>query len=74
MRNVALALGVLFVFAAVSGIMLRFMPEPLKDSDYLVIGSVATLVALLVLFFGLVGMGTSFKGRDTIFKRRKKPR
>ncbi len=70
MRTVALALGVLFVFAAVSAIMLRFMPEPLKDSDYLVIGSVATLIALLVLFFGLVG--TRLKGRDPFFKRRKK--
>jgi ABC-type Fe3+-siderophore transport system permease subunit len=72
MRIVALAAGVLLVFAGVSAIMWRFMPEPLKDSDYLVIGSVATLVALLVLFFGLVG--TSIKGRDTFFKRRKKPR
>ena len=72
MRTLVLILGMIRVFAAVSAIMLRFMPAPLKDSDYLVIGSVATLVALLVLFFGLVG--TSFKGRDTFFKRRKKPR
>jgi hypothetical protein len=72
MRTVALAVGVLFVFGAVSAIMLRFMPAPLKDSDYLVIGSVATLVALLALFFGLVG--TSLKSRDTFFKRRKKQR
>jgi hypothetical protein len=46
------------------------MTEPLKDPDYVVIGSVATLVSLLALFFGLVG--TSLKGRDTFFKRRKK--
>jgi hypothetical protein len=72
MRTLVLVLGVIFVFGAVSAIMLRFMPAPLKDSDYLVIGSVATLVALLVLFFGLVG--TSLKVRDTFFKRRKKPR
>jgi hypothetical protein len=72
MRTLALAVGVFFVFGAVSAIMLRFTPAPLKDSDYLVIGSVATLVALLVLFFGLVG--TSVKNRDTFFKRRKKQR
>jgi len=71
-RNLALALGMIFVFVAVTAIMLRLMPAPLKDSDYMVIGSVATLLALLVLFFGLVG--TSLKGRDTFFKRRKKPR
>jgi len=69
-RTLVLSLGVILVFAAVSAIMLRFMPDPLKDSDYLVIGSVATLLSLLVLFFGLVG--SSFKSRDTFFKRRKK--
>jgi hypothetical protein len=71
-RNLVLAVGVIFVFAAVSAIMIRFMPAPLKDSDFLVIGSVATLVALLALFFGLVG--TSLKGRNPFFRRRKKER
>jgi hypothetical protein len=52
--------------------MLRVMPEPLKDSDYLVIGSVATLVAVLTLFFGLAS--TTFKSSATFFKRRKKQR
>ena len=71
-RTLLLVLGVILVFAAVTAIMLRFMPEPLKDSDYLVIGSVATLVALLALFFGLAG--TSLKNRNPFFKRRKKER
>jgi pilus assembly protein TadC len=69
-RTLALTLGVIFVFAAVAGVMIRFMPAPLKDSDFLVIGSVATMVALLALFFGLVGT----KGRNLFFKRRKKER
>lgn len=69
-RTIALALGVMIVFAATAAIMVRFMPEPLKNPDYVVIGSVATLVSILVLFFGLVG--SSLKGRDTFFKRRKK--
>ena len=69
-RAVALALIVMIVFAATSAIMVRFMPEPLKDPDYVVIGSVATLVSILVLFFGLAG--TSLKGRDIFFKRRKR--
>ena len=34
------------VFVVVSALMLRFMPSPLKESDYMVIGSVATLLAL----------------------------
>lgn len=69
-RTVALTLGVMIVFAATSAIIIHFTPEPLRHSDYVVIGSVATLVSILVLFFGL--LGTSLKGRDTFFKRRKK--
>jgi len=71
-RTLALVCGVFFVFVAVVLIMLKLMPEPFKDSDYLVIGSVATLVAVRVLFFGLVG--TRMKGGGTFFKRRRKPR
>ena len=67
-----LVLGVMCVFAVVAAIMLKLTPGPLKDSDYLVIGSVATLVSLLALFFGLVA--TSLKVSDVFFKRRKKQR
>ena len=67
-----LVAGVICVFAVVAAIMLKVMPGPLKDSDYLVVGSVATLVALLALFFGLVS--TSIKASDIFFKRRKKQR
>jgi hypothetical protein len=45
------------------------MPSPLKNSDYLVIGSVATLVALVVLFFALMA---TMKSPDMFFKRRRK--
>ena len=69
-RILVLCLGTLALFAVVALIMLRFMPGPLKDSDYLVVGSVSTLVALLALF--LVLISTSVKSRDVFFKRRKK--
>ena len=46
------------------------MPQPIEDSDYMVAGSVATLVALLVLFLGLVS--TRMKTSDVFFKKRKK--
>ena len=41
----------------------------MKESDYMVIGSVATLVALLVLFLVMV---STTKSRDVFFKRRRK--
>jgi hypothetical protein len=68
-RGFMLALAVGLVFTAVAGIMVKVMPAPLKDSDYLVIGSVATLVALLVLFFTLI---STTKSSNVFFKRRRK--
>jgi hypothetical protein len=50
-RGLLLGLVVAVAFGAVALVLLQFMPKPLKDSDYLVVGSVATLVSLLVLFF-----------------------
>ena len=69
-RTIALALALVLVFAAVAGIMLKVMPAPLKDSDYLIIGSVSTMVSLLLLFVLLIA--TSGKGSSVFFKRRKK--
>ena len=60
----------ILIFAAVAGIMLRLMPAPLKDSDYLVIGTVATLVSMLVLFLLLIA--ASGRKSNVFFKRRKK--
>jgi hypothetical protein len=71
MRQVLLlGFGAVLVFGAVAAIMVKLMPEPLGDSDYLVIGSVATLVSLLLLFLVLVS--TRLKSKDVFFKRRKK--
>jgi hypothetical protein len=61
--------AVLLVFVVVAAVLLQFMPRPLKDADYLVIGSVSTLVSLLTVFF-MVAMA---KGSAGVFlKRRKK--
>lgn len=69
-RTLSLALALVFIFTAVAGIMLKVMPAPLKDSDYLIIGSVATLASLLLLFVLLTA--TSGKFSSVFFKRRKK--
>jgi len=66
-KTILIAVGALLVFGAVAAIILRFMPKPIEDSDYLVAGSVATLVAILVLFLGLVP-----RSGDVFFKKRKK--
>jgi hypothetical protein len=69
-RTISLTLALVFIFAAVAGIMLKVMPAPLKDSDYLIIGSVATMVSLLLLFVLLIA--TSGRASTVFFKRRKK--
>ena len=64
-----LGLAAVCVFAVVAGVMLTVMPQPLKESDYMIVGSVATLVSLGVLF--LVVISTA-KSREVFFKKRRK--
>lgn len=69
-RGLMLGAAAVCVFVVVSGIMLKVMPAPLKESDYMVIGSVATLVSLGVVFLVLVS--TTMKSTDVFFKKRRK--
>ena len=72
-RTRILGLAVLVIFVTVTAILLKLMPGPRKDSDYLVIGSVATLVSLAAVFV-LVTSTTrkSSKTSGVFFKRRRK--
>ncbi len=71
-RRLMLGGAMALIFAAVAGILVNVMPGPLKNSDYFLIGSVATLATLGVMF--LIIVTTSQKGgvSETFFKRRKK--
>ena len=69
-RILILGFAAVCIFAVVALLLLKLMPGPLKDSDYLVIGSVSTLVALGVLFAVL--LSTTLKSSDIFFKKRKK--
>ena len=69
-RPLMLAAAGLCVFVIVAATMLKFVPQPHKESDYMVIGSVATLVALVVMFIVLIS--TSMRAKDVFFRRRKK--
>ncbi len=46
----ALVLGVVLEFAVVAGILLALVPAPRAPVDYLVIGTLATFVALGTVF------------------------
>ena len=71
-RTLILALVAMASFGGAAFLMIQLMPQPMKNSDYLVVGSVGTLVALLVLFLAVVS--TSKGTKDVFFKKRKKTR
>jgi hypothetical protein len=53
-RTVGLALGMVLIFGVTVAVLLAVMPGPHKSTDYLVIGCVATLLCLLLLFVVLI--------------------
>jgi hypothetical protein len=53
-RTLALALGMVIIFSVTVAILWNIMPGPHKPTDALVIGCVATLLCLLLLFVVLI--------------------
>jgi Na+/melibiose symporter-like transporter len=53
-RTLMLTLGMVLIFGVTIAILLAVMPGPHKSTDYLVIGCVATLLCLLLLFVVLI--------------------
>jgi preprotein translocase subunit SecG len=58
-RTLTLSALLVVVFAVTVGIMLQVLPGPHKPTDYLVIGAVATLLCILLVFFLLIKRGKS---------------
>jgi uncharacterized membrane protein YccC len=67
-RWLVLAAAVVLVFGATVAIALQVVPGPHSDTDYLVIGSVATLLSLAAVF--LVLMLSTPKHARPLLKRR----
>lgn len=67
---IVLVLAVLLVFGVTVAIGLKLLPGPHTDTDYLVVGSIATLLALAALFGVL--LATVFKGSGAFFQRRQR--
>ena len=69
-RLAVLVLGMILVFVAVVGILMQIIPAPRKETDYLVIGTLATFASLATLFAVLIT--TVYKDSNALFFRRKK--
>ena len=69
-RIAVLVLAMIIVFAVVVAILLQIIPAPRKETDYLVIGTLATFASLATLFTVLIT--TIFKDPNALFFKRKK--
>jgi predicted membrane channel-forming protein YqfA (hemolysin III family) len=69
-RIAILVLAMIIVFGAVVAILLQIIPAPRKETDYLVIGTLATFASLATLFVVLIT--TIFKDPNALFFKRKK--
>ncbi len=56
-RTTTLSALLLVVFVGTVAILLQVLPSPHKSTDYLVIGAVATLLCILLLYFLLIKRG-----------------
>jgi len=70
-RIVGVVIACMVVFAVVAAILIQILPKPLKPIDYMVVGSVATLISLVTVFFVLIVVW--LRNPEVFFKRRKPP-
>jgi hypothetical protein len=68
-RKVLIPAAVVAMFALIVAAMLLLLPHPRRNVDYLVVGGMATMVAMGALF--LILIRTTHKGSDVFFKRKK---
>ena len=69
-RILVLTFGLLAIFVAVALSLLQIIPGPHRNTDYLVIGAIATFVSMAVLFVVLIK--TWVKTPDLFYKRKEK--
>ena len=68
-KYLTLGLAAAVAFAIVVAVLAYMMPKPLRPVDSMMIGGIATLTALAVIFAGVMA---TLKQGDEFFKRRKR--
>ena len=68
LRIMMVVVGITIVFLVVAAIMLKVLPSPHSQTDYLVIGAAATMVSMVVLFVVLI---TGFVKNPNVFYKKR---
>ena len=68
LRPVAAVCLLCLVFASTALLLARWLPGRPRATDYLVVGTLATIATLAALF--LLLLATSLRGSDVFYKRR----
>ena len=53
-NKLGLTIALILIFGLTVAILVRILPSPLRTTDYMVIGAVATFLCMLLLFFVLI--------------------
>jgi len=53
-RFLTLGAGIVVLFVATIAVLLKVIPEPHRNLDYLVIGAVATFLSMILLWVAMV--------------------
>jgi uncharacterized BrkB/YihY/UPF0761 family membrane protein len=69
LRVLILTVALLMVFGASVAILLRILPSPHTETDYLIAGGIATFVIMLALFIVLI---TTWVKAPNVFYRKRK--
>jgi uncharacterized membrane protein len=69
-RVALLVVAIALIFATIALVLLQVLPGPHRSQDYFVVGAVATMVSMVILFIVLITGWV--KNPDVFFKRKKK--
>ena len=69
-RYIVPAIGAALVFVSAAALMVAVMPGPLRSVDYFMCGAVATLIACLAFFVGVVRLS---RLKNVFYKNRRRP-
>lgn len=69
LRKLSFIAGIVVVFASTVFILLHLFPGPHQPADYIVVGTIATFICILLVFVGAL---STIGKRGNVFYRRRR--